>query len=592
MRSILKRFKLRKDWHIFALLLLFCLALLLRAVLAYNNWPYFNSDEGVLALMARHILWNGEHPLLYYGQDYMGTLEAYLGAFFYAILGASVFSYRLGMIVLSMGFLVALYFLVRRLYSKNFALFMVALFSFGSTAMLSRQLAGIGGYMESNFLAALAFALALRLALTSADVSRRERVVRHLYFFLWSVASGIGIWSYTAILPWVVCSGLLLLLFCWREMLFKGAIFSWLAGLLVGGIPLIVCNVLAQPGHDTISALLRNSRPVPFAWHVFVKQVENTLGIVIPNMTGSPVCHKNEYSFIYFYGFERGWGRNCMALGYSWSTGFLLLALIAAVMGLFCLLRTLRSWRRDRTLLFADRQLLVRSCAHLLLLVGVAGFIAAFVHSNAALDGPGTSARYLFGTWIGLPALVWPLWKGAAYTQRYTTRLWRSVALGRSALCLSVLLCLLLTSVYGGYAALSQIPTARAFVSSEMQDIQTLQDHGVTHIYADYWFCYRAAFYSNEHLTCSSIAYNYRSSGVLNIYQNRYAPYTDTVMHDPYASYLIGNDVIGYKNFERYVVSTLRARHIKYRTFTCNGNVVYQPLSPVSPPIVYPAITK
>jgi hypothetical protein len=543
-----------------------------------------------MAVMARHILWNGEHPLLYYGQDYMGTIEAYLGAFFYAILGASVFSFRLGIIVLYIGFLVSLYFLLCRLYTRNFALFMVALFSVGSTAMLSRQLAGIGGYMESDFLAALAFALALRLALTPADVSRRERLVRHLCFFLWSVASGIGIWSYTAILPWVACSGLLLLLFCWREILFKGTIFSWLAGLLVGGMPLIVCNVLAQPGHDTISALLSNMGHAPFTWSVLLQQIKNTLGTTIPTMTGSPVCHRNEYSFIFFYGFERDWGRSCMAIGYSWSTGFLLLGLISAAMGLFFLLRMLHSWRRDHTLPKEQQQILVRSCAHLLLLVGVTGFIVAFAHSAAALNAPGTSARYLIGTWVGLPALVWPLWKGAVYVPASMTRLWRGVTLGRSAFCLSVLLCLLLMSVYGGYAALSQIPMARAAVSAEMQDIQTLQDHGITHIYADYWFCYRAAFYSNEHLTCSSIAYNYSGSGVLNIYQNRYAPYTNIVMHDLYASYVVSNDVIGYKNFERYMVSILHASHIKYRTFTFDGNIVYQPLSPVSPPIVHPAI--
>ena len=37
----------------------------------------FNADEAVVALMARHIL-QGQRPFFFYGQAYMGSLDAYL----------------------------------------------------------------------------------------------------------------------------------------------------------------------------------------------------------------------------------------------------------------------------------------------------------------------------------------------------------------------------------------------------------------------------------------------------------------------------------------------------------------------------------
>ncbi|BCL78242.1 hypothetical protein ccbrp13_07070 [Ktedonobacteria bacterium brp13] len=559
----------------FILIALVCIAILLRVVLAYNNWPYFNSDESVLALMANHILMKGEHPLLFYGQDYMGTIEAYLGAFFYTFLGSSVFAYRLGMIVLYVGFLLSIYSISRQLYTKNFALFMVALFSFGSAALLSRELAGIGGYIEADFMAALAFALALRLALTSADVSGKERIFRHVAFFLWSAAIGIGVWSDTAILPWVACSGLLLLVFCWREMLFKGAIFSWLAGLLIGGIPLIVYNILAQPGHDTISVLLRAVAIVPFKLSTFIIQIKNTVGIVIPIMTGSPVCHKNEYSFIYFYGFEPDWGPHCMTLGYVWSTCFLLAGLISGIVALYFLVRALRSWYRSHQLPFEEYQVLVRSCAQLLLLVGIAGFIFSFSRSAAALNAPGTSARYLIGTWVGFPAIVWLFWQGVIYTKEHSSRIWQRVDLGRRALCISCLLLLLLISIFGGYQALVQIPQAQAYVTSELKDIKTLQDHGVTNFYSDYWFCYRSAFYSSEHLTCAVSIYGYKGNKVYVAGQSRYLPYETAMKNDLKSSYLVPKSQSVFNN---YVKLQFAEQHVKYKTFALEQYIVYQPV--------------
>src|SRR5260370_31513964 len=54
-------------------------ATLLRIVLITQGWPHSNSDEDTMGM---HIAYNGEHPIYFYGQQYMGTLEAYVAAAF------------------------------------------------------------------------------------------------------------------------------------------------------------------------------------------------------------------------------------------------------------------------------------------------------------------------------------------------------------------------------------------------------------------------------------------------------------------------------------------------------------------------------
>ena len=51
-------------------------------------------DEAIVGLMGRHIL-RGEWPLFYYMQPYMGSLEAYLVAGVFALVGSSTFALKL-----------------------------------------------------------------------------------------------------------------------------------------------------------------------------------------------------------------------------------------------------------------------------------------------------------------------------------------------------------------------------------------------------------------------------------------------------------------------------------------------------------------
>jgi len=77
--------------HLLAILLI---ALIARAVLLASNAVSFHSDEAVVALMARHIL-QGERPVFFYGQAYMGSLDAWLVAVGFSLFGESVLTIRI-----------------------------------------------------------------------------------------------------------------------------------------------------------------------------------------------------------------------------------------------------------------------------------------------------------------------------------------------------------------------------------------------------------------------------------------------------------------------------------------------------------------
>src|SRR5437667_12058962 len=63
---------------------------LIRVLLAALKWPLLNSDEGIMGIMALHIADHGEHPIFFYGQNYMGTLYAYIGSSLFEVFCSSI----------------------------------------------------------------------------------------------------------------------------------------------------------------------------------------------------------------------------------------------------------------------------------------------------------------------------------------------------------------------------------------------------------------------------------------------------------------------------------------------------------------------
>ncbi|HLX40599.1 MAG TPA: hypothetical protein VKR42_08700, partial [Ktedonobacteraceae bacterium] len=85
-----------KPWYrvlLSPLWLYFLLAIIMRAWLVLHTNGVIDGDEALVGIQAEHIL-HGEWPIYFYGQPYMGSLEAYLAALLFAIFGASVWTLR------------------------------------------------------------------------------------------------------------------------------------------------------------------------------------------------------------------------------------------------------------------------------------------------------------------------------------------------------------------------------------------------------------------------------------------------------------------------------------------------------------------
>ncbi len=388
-------------------------AALIRIVLIAQGWPVTNSDESTMGLEAMHIAYRGEHPIFLYGQNYMGTLQAYLGAALFHLFPVSLFPLRLGLVILFAAFLVSLYLLTSLLYTKKLALASLALLSFGSSEVFIREVKSLGGASETLLFGTIALLLATWLALTfGQDLSPRRRRWRFLAYGNWGFAVGIGLWSHMLVGPFVLMSGLMLIWFCWSEV--RRWAGAWLLlGLLIGLLPLIIYNITAPLDQNSLVILWELHRAggsqVPFDQNLIVKEILGTTLVSIPLATGAnPLCPLT--SMPLFGPGPPGIDTvGCSIAQGAWGLGYLALWTTA----LFLALRAFRKlWRRPlpKSWDLDERQAAIRHFARLMLLGGGGLTLFIYVISPAPAVVPWTSARYLVGLLICTPAVLWPLW--------------------------------------------------------------------------------------------------------------------------------------------------------------------------------------
>ncbi len=622
------------------LLALLVCAFGLRVLLAWMQWPLLNSDEGTMGIMAMHIQ-HGERPIFFYGQNYMGTLEAYIAAPIFQFLGTSVLTLRLGLILLFVLFLVCMYLLTRQLYSKGFALFILLLLSLGSSPVFSRQLIALGGYAETLLFTVVLFLLAYWLALSPEhdDRARQPQATRSstrqpqgiaatrrfprqpqeiavpplgvatrvwLGYTSWGFVLGLALWSDALILPWAICSGIVLLLFCWRELL-KGKLFALLSGLLLGALPLIIYNIGAAPGQDSWSVLIGQQGGVPFTLHTILQQLQGTLTVSIPTITGSPFCHMDELADIKILGFapSQPTTLHCNLLGGTWSLLYLGLLLLSMAMTLDMLRKDLRhphiqekqanivpdnptssnneGYLPTPAYALKRRTDIVRHVLACSLFAAALLTLLIYMHSHSPIDEPAEYSRYLICLWVVTPLTLWPLWSAAtsplhplevpihcAQPQKGAMRIDKVVASAGPWLCRGLLLLLIAILCYGTCETLSEIPLAQAAVNQETLLIAGLTRHNITHIYTDYWTCDRLAFASQEQIICGVLAGGCTLQRGLH---NRYAAYYTTVSRDPRTAYVILTST----HCDTAVAQKMKSKGQTYTIFPLNNYTVYQP---------------
>ncbi len=565
-----KRKYLRHSPEVIGVIMAIALATGIRVAVISLGWQTTNSDEDTMGLMALHIAYRGEFPVFFYGQNYMGALEAYIGALLFHLLGPSLFSLRLGLVFLFDLFLLVMYLLTRLLYTKRLALATIFLLCFGSTENFTRQIKAVGGALETMLFGSLMLLLASWLVLSySHNILAVDRKRRYAAYAGLGLAMGLGLWSHMLVIPFIFVALLLLILFCRSELRTRAVVAFLLAGFFVGLLPLIIYKVEfpLQNSLVTLWQLHTDGELGPAAQisYSFADQVLGTLLVAIPMATGtSPLCNASTV--------PGAWRQQipCMLshLQAFWGIGFVLLWALAT----FLAVRELRGWRQDYrpASSLEERRSVVLRAARLVILAGAGLTLLSYVSSLVSALVPITSTRYLVGLLIAFPSIFWPLWRSARAAWPVSLPL----AMVMNILKRGVLLFVGIIFLFGTFGVFARAPLDRAVTQQQYTMVNDLLRLHLTRIYADYWTCDRTAFLSNERIICGVIDADLKPG------QNRYPPYFSIVAGDAQAAYLWPLDSPQLTAFEQNIGRSGK----RYERFTLDNYIVYLPGAPPGNP--------
>jgi 4-amino-4-deoxy-L-arabinose transferase-like glycosyltransferase len=431
------------------LLIALGLAAALKLALVLSASVPFNSDEAIVALMARHTL-QGARPLFFYGQSYMGSLDAMLVAAGFRIFGQQIWVIRLVQSFLYLGFIYTSWLIARRFLRDRLAADAAALSLAIPTVMVTTYTtATLGGYGEVLLLGNLVLLFGYQV----------------IY----------GPWGQK---PWA-----------WLALGFAGGLGFWTLGmagiyLLPVGLAGLLAFRRAHIRHYLLAAgaFLLGSLP----W--WLENFSNDWAALAVLTGGStlalaPTTPFSRLTGLLVFGLPALFG-----IRFPWAPGYAPwpIVTLGTVAWLAVLLFYIEGQRRKLVWLAPG--------AGRLLAFMAAGFFLVFLGTNFGIDSTG---RYL------LPLVV-PLSLGIGGLTAFMVR--RRGRLGWAL----VVLILALNAAETGRAALSQDRLTTQFdpITSfdnrhDAELIAFLESQGETRGYANYWVTYRLAFLSAETLIFS-----------------------------------------------------------------------------------------
>lgn len=550
-------------------------AVFYRLVLLSNGWPAFDSDQAIMGLMSRHIWLDGEHPLFFYGQSYMGPLEAYAAVPVFALFGSSVLTLRLAMLPLIILFLAFVYILGRICYGPLVALLPLAWLSLGPSIAVFRELTTEGGKQEELVLSGVIVVCAwTRLRHTARRPEGRQAWLRCLATYgLIGAACGLAVWADWLSVPLILATVFALFIARPRELLS----WSWVAlllGFVLGGWPFIQFNFTNQFSSFTQLLYFSGNGSGGLSSHLagLLPQLVSAMSIPLPAVFGSPdICVQSSP------------GNVCSLANGALSSLIIVLYLIAA----WPLLRVIRNyslslrkrllhlqqvpprvlfspvgaallWRRlDAPLSEADARRSARLWIRGILVTSALLVFAAFVYNPMDLVYALDKTRYLvplylsapilFGTLCHImrPAFVYAIQiytrSRGGHPDNTRPRLAQSRKFAALAAGATLTLLLLLNLVNGSATLITSEDSAAYALPAPpwiARILAVFDAHDVRTFYSDsYYDCYNLAFEANERQVCAVLGPN--GEAAPEPWINRYAPYVAAVKNDSHRAYLL-----------------------------------------------------
>jgi hypothetical protein len=512
-----------------AALALGLLGLAYRLILALLVVPPTSSDEAFTGLAAIHIAAGRDYPVYYYGQHYMGTVEAYLAAPLFALFGPSTVLLRVPLLALYAGFGYLMYRLTRRLYPRWLAVGTVGLLALGSQRVLMGQLLALGGYPEILPAGALLMLLAVHLGERGAAGGLPA-------VGLFGLVAGVCVWDGWLVAPYLAVAAGILAYGAGRYLLGPaGAVL--LAGFLFGVAPLVLDNLTAPPGQDTLSVLRALGAPGVGSW---AWRWHGAVPLGVPLSGG--LCPLTGCS-----GWQTWWGWAYPVL-LAWSGGL-----------------ALAGWRRAGP----ERAARIRYAAQFGLVLAAGLTIFSYARSAGPVSAPLDSVRYLSCLLISTPAVLWPLCWSARRLARAGPALRRLAPLAMAPLAAVAAAMLAATGLLVGQAG-----TLHGWQAPARALADGLDRAGLTRVYSEYWTCARLTFQTRERVVCAVLGVDLRPG------QNRYQPYWDEVRAAPNPAFVLPAGQPIDLAVQRYLRDARRSATVT----EVAGYRVYRPSAPVPLP--------
>jgi 4-amino-4-deoxy-L-arabinose transferase-like glycosyltransferase len=466
-------------------------------LLALGALP-FNADEAVVALMARHIL-QGERPIFFYGQAYMGSLDAFLVAGGFLLFGQQVWVIRLVQALLYLGLIITTIGLGKEACGSWKVGFLAALLMAIPTVNVTLYTtASLGGYGEALLLGNLILYSALRIANKCRGQNHASET--WLAWPVFGLLAGLGLWANGLTLIYSLPAAILLLVVLIQKIQLAGwqsspgRVLAALVGFLTGSLPWWIFAI-TQGWQNLVTELLGSAVAVEQeTW--LVRTFNHLINFIL---LGGSVT----------FGLRPPWEIRWLGLPLL---PFVLIAWLGIIALAFARLRAGTGWRGGR----------------LVLLGMVLALSGGFIFTSFGVD---PSGRYF------LPLVVpLSLAAAAAILSIPTKTIWQA----------AVLLLLLGYQAWGTLdSALRNPPgittqfNAITQVDLRYQDelIQFLKAQGETRGYSNYWVAYPTAFLSGEELIFVPRLPYHTDLGYTSR-DDRYAPYDAQVAASPTTAYI------------------------------------------------------
>ncbi|MHB8628018.1 MAG: glycosyltransferase family 39 protein [Aggregatilineales bacterium] len=496
-------------------------ALALRVIVLASGAVSFHSDEAIIALMARHINQGLPIPTFFYGQAYMGSLDAILVASGFRVFGEQVLTIRLVESALYLAIVSATTGLAFRLTGQAWIAIVTGLLvAIPPVTMTLYTTMTLGGYNETLLFGTLALWLGYDLSTDYPDSIGR--------WALLGAIAGLGWWTNGLIVVYLLPVTVYLLASLYRRFSARRIAIAFLC-FVIGSLPWWLYNF----NHNWD------------ALHWLTGSLQSANGVVFgPGIRAFS---------LFFIGLPAAFGVrfSWQASWWSgiWSGPIIAIYVLALVIGVY----------RARKAAGAERYLLT-----LLIGFGVVFIVSAF--------GSDPSGRYF----VPIMPILAMLLAIVAY------ELWQRV--GRRRIVGTALIgSVLAFQLAGNVVAMTTIPPgitsqfdpANDFTNAYDQAlIDFLLTHNATLGYGTYWVTFRIAFLSQERVILDAWLPN-KESLIYTSVDRRYPPYTQAVEAAAHPVYVTAN----LPSLDAILVDKLAQAGITYQRQVIGPYTVYYDLS-------------